>query len=232
MRTLTTILTLTLLTLATLVSGQSKFSIGLTFSPNCSYRILSPDSLNSFRFYTKQDLPRFGITTGIRIKYDINEKLNLRLGFLYSEKGTKVVITKEDFPTTMLFENKLTVDVEYVYWDIPLECQMNILSKEKLKICLTTGVSANIHFKSYAITQYDKNKRDKTDETDYGGYTEYFRKMNFSANLGIGMIYNIKKIDFLLQPIFRQDFVSAIDLHNVKLYHNTLGLEIGIFYKF
>jgi hypothetical protein len=214
------------------LNAQQKFSVGLTFSPNYAHRFISPKSYSSARHLN--DHPIYTSTTGVQFRYMINNKMYLRSGILYSELGNKTIIIKEEHPDIIFFEdfNTLIAKFKYVYLDIPFEFQYQFRLNNNTNFFISSGLSVNIFQRAFYIKTVDGEKIDKRDETNYSGYTSEIKKVNYSMNLGIGLIHSKSKFNFTLQPIFRQNISSKLNPNpnNIKVYQHTLGLEFGVFY--
>lgn len=95
MRILTT---LTFVFLSIVAIGQPKeidstkrFSIGINFSPDYSYRklYLANDEYGFVKHRNEKESPRFGFTTGLTVCYRLNSRFALESGLQFSDKGDK-----------------------------------------------------------------------------------------------------------------------------------------------
>jgi len=180
---------------------------------------------------TKKDKPSFGITTGLNLQIRINDHSGIQVGAHYSEQGSKVVFTKDDFPNTDLFDQDLVIESMQVYFDVPVLYQYKRALPNSFSWIMKTGASINFFQESYTINTFDGNEKEKRNETDLLGHPEFFKDVTYSYIFGTGASYNLGRFEFMLQAVYRQNFISAFDNGPLKLYHFNIGVESGIFYN-
>jgi len=245
-RKLKKVIYILLMLLPTLTFAQdttSKFSIGILFAPNYSYRFISTDDNNSSVMYVIEvrndtEIPKFGYTFGLTFDYSISEKLQLETGILFSDNGeqtkkltltfasqwdpqtgTIVIQPSDSLPRFVSFK------YNYYYFDIPLNVRYHVINKT-IGIYITSGISTNIHITNRWVRKlyYDDEKVDKEAST-----TNYnFRKFNVSAQFGIGFNYKISsKFNVSIQPTFRY-MIFSIWNAPIKQKFYSIGLATKI----
>ena len=76
------------------IDSTKKFSIGINFSPDYSYRRLHSDIDDGFvEIRNKIESPRFGFTSGIVARYQLGSRFALESGLQFSDKGDKYEIS-------------------------------------------------------------------------------------------------------------------------------------------
>ena len=101
-----------------------KIKIGVAFSPDVCYRILNYNASNKWiaDIINGEEIPKFGLTTGVNIQYSFSKKIALELGILYSDKGEKTKTTNLIWSTpNPAFPTKSNTTFHYQYSDIPLK---------------------------------------------------------------------------------------------------------------
>lgn len=217
-----------------LENQTSKFSLGLSFSPDYSYRTLNAeansDDQSIVDFRNRYESPKMGFTTGVRAVYRLNKSWSIEMGLLYSNKGEKQVnryyvsidprkgfITDQD--VTAKFYN------HYKYLDIPVKANYYITAK-RLKLFVSSGLSANVFLRYNAVSHIER--ADGSEENDKSTEMK-LSALNFSAMIGFGAEYQIKdRIHVRLEPEFRHAITSIID-RPIKQYPYSLGANAGIF---
>jgi len=213
------------------------FSIGLTFSPDYSYRTLKPDnSKSSILIADSRDtteIPKFGFTTGINLKRIISKRIALEIGLLFSDKGekTKAISKKwitnsgqsiDDLPT------KITSNYKYYYFDFPIKVNY-YLKTDKLKLYLTAGISPNLFLVERSILIYEYNDGRTLRTTRFGN--NGFSRLNLALIGGLGLSYDLtEKIFITLEPTFRHAIISVINAP-IKGYLYSAGLNTGLYFK-
>jgi hypothetical protein len=208
-----------------------KLQIGITYSPDYSYRKLKSDASGKLiaDLRDTMEIGKYGYTTGINFVYLINKKISIASGLLLSDKGerTKKYILLN--PATGVLPVNNTFIYHYMYLDIPVKANYYILT-EKLKLFVTAGVSANFFLtqKTTSILGYNSRSSEKKTST----VESDFLKINFAYTVGFGIDYPISnKFIFKLEPIYQRSITSVINAP-VKSYLYSVGLNVGLYYQF
>ena len=207
-----------------------KFQIGISFSPDYSYRNIISDANNKSIKDMRDSLevPKLGYTTGINLAYHLNKKIVLETGILFSDKGEKTKkISLADAPSGQL-PFYYIYDYHYYYIDIPLKANYYIISG-KCKVYVAAGISTNIFLvqKTTLLQGHNNNDYQKTSSA----FSPGFNKFNFGLLAGAGISCKMTdKLDFKAEPIYTRSITSIINAP-IKSYLYSAGLNIGIYYK-
>jgi|GEM_PF-3976581 len=233
-----------LLSIPVLASGQEKgWSLGLTASPDYSYRaIKSKDaSLNWIKeSLDKTEKAKFGFTAGLAARYRFNKRWTFQTGLEYSQVkwGTNkaVLLTEGDFdPITGTPTEgsgaKLERSESYSYLAIPLKTDFTILGTKKLSLFASAGFTTNYFmFASYsaAIIHPDGS----VTASKVSGRSNEINALTLSINASAGVRYVLnKKLSLEAAPVYRRFLTPLNNTGSVKHYPYSAGLNIGVFYR-
>jgi hypothetical protein len=225
---------LTLFCQSTVTTKTKRMAIGLTFSPDYCYRKLSPDATSQWIAESRDsiEIPKLGFTTGLSLLFQLNKRLTIETGLLYSNKGEK---TKNHSliwnPPSVQPDPALPTKNEFVYHynylDIPAKVNYNILTK-RLKLFVSGGLSTNIFLfqKTTSIVEY-ADGRTETNNSIGGGLS----RVNFAVLVGLGINYDLtSKLSFRIEPTYRRSITSIIN-SPIKGYLYSAGINTGIYIK-
>lgn len=214
--------------------SESKFSIGLSFSPDYSFRkIVSDNSLSSNSIVNHRDtfeIPKLGFTGGLSLQYRLGRVFTIETGLYFSDKGEKT----NDMPLIMEVDEGMR-NVRFVYHtsyiDIPLKTNINLLSGN-FKAYISAGVVANVFifernvsFVEYASGKENKNSSLTTTLFDYNRLA-----LGFMA--GFGLSYDISdKFTCKFEPNYKR-FITSATHAPIKGFFYSTGLNVGVDYKF
>lgn len=231
-------LLLTILTFS--VFAQSKWQIGISFSPDLSFRDLTreSDSQDAYQTYVYRGVyeePMLAYTTGVHVIYGL-KKLKLETGILFSKKGYKhkkggyayggSIDTRRGF--IYPYNAYYGASYQYSYLDVPIN-GLFYVGNGKLKPIIGGGVALNILLQS---------QQTFTDIRDGKMYTlvmgaENQKLVNLSAQLFVGLDYSFKENWRLrLKPIYRYSLNKVYKQTDVNHYLYSYGLELGVFKSF
>ena len=226
----------TIIILTTYVSfGQTsdaistgKIALGLTFSPDYSYRTLISES--SFRWLTElrdsTEIPKFGYTTGLSLIYKFKDRILLETGLCLSDKGEKTKIKELDYGETdpTFPTDRITLNYHYYYLDLPIKANYIVL-KGNVQIFVSAGLSTNIF-----LFQRTKIKFEGSDESDASSSFDGMTRLNFAFLLGAGIDYKINKmLNIRAEPIFRHSITPIVNAP-IKQYQYSCGVNFGLHY--
>ena len=212
----------------------SKFSIGLTFSPDYCYRNLKADASSQWIADNRNsyEIPKFGYTTGLNFSYRYNKRVSFGIGLLFSDKGekTKNIATQWITPSGQpdpILPIKLEYNFHYYYLDIPLQLDFNLISLVRGEFYFSASFSPNIFLsqetKSYS--EYSDGRKEAGTFTTVG-----YNAINLSFTAGIGYRARFSdKFFFKLEPKYRYSITSIIDAP-IRGYLFSVGLDIGFYY--
>lgn len=237
------ILTTSLLILLISLSGicqvvkttdSKSFWLGVSFSPDYCFRYLKGDasSQSTIHFRDSMEYAKFGFTTGLIIIYDLNQKIKIETGLLFSDKGERskkyrnIISTgppDQPYPINVYFIN------HYQYIDIPVKITYNIIGS-KSTIFISSGISSNLFFKDRSkgfMEMSDGSIRKRGGDSLIG-----VKQLNFSLLAGIGLDYNIKnRFKIRIEPIYRYSFTPSNN-KQPKSFLYSFGTNLGIFYNY
>ena len=219
-------------------SKPKKFSFGVNFSPDYSYRRLysnNPDHDFLINQLNDWEEPAFGFTTGLSVRYLVNKKFELESGLQYSDKTFKLDVTKDDFeiPDNGLYQlddpaipERLTTNYHYYFLGVPLKLNYYFLQK-RIRIYLTTGVSADFFLdtKSKTTSIY----RDRTETIEHNDNGGDYNKINLTGLAGFGIETALfQKIGIHIEPIFRYSLMPIHDFMGKENLYSA-GLNIVLY---
>jgi len=212
-----------------------KISIGLTFSPDYCYRTLKPDASGILLAERRDtlEIPKFGCATGLNVALNINKRITLETGFLYSDKGEKtktyspVWIAPTGQPDPAL-PTKITSIYHYIFLDIPIKVNYYLLT-QRVKFFLTAGISPNIFLTQRTTSIFDYTDGHSSTNTSSGNTG--FAKINLTFTVGLGLGYDLtKKMYLKAEPTYRRSITSIVNAP-IKGYLYSVGLNTGLYYK-
>lgn len=210
-----------------------KISIGAVYSPDYCYRILQFPSASKWvkEMRNKEEMPMFGFSTGLGLKYNLNAKIGIETGAYYTIRGeetkqTLLVWTSPD----PAFPDKSKTKFRYTVIEFPLKVNY-CLRTGKLSYAVSLGVSANVFSEknSKVILTYEDGHKTKAVSNVNIGY----RKFNSALLIGAELKYQFsERIAFTLNPIYRQFITSILIDGKSKEYPYAVGVAFGVYYTF
>lgn len=225
-------------------TGQelNKWSVGFGFSPDVCYRTLTfggvaPDQRELFRKLNDNHRLKMGVTTGFQVKYNVNEKVSLESGVLYSNKGYSAYFenlnTGNQVGPQGFTGPPGTARIRYIYKyvDVPFKLNYHVLVREKLTWYLTGGFVANsyLQFKNVSLVNFPGEPRHVN--TSFQHY-EGLRPIDFSPFIGFGAMLNMgERTSLQLEPLFRHQVVPVYDAP-VRMYLWNVGVNAVVYWRF
>jgi opacity protein-like surface antigen len=216
-------------------SGSCKkksFSIGLSVSPDYTFRTLKANTSNQWLADSRNDIeiPKIGYTVGLKLHSGLNKRFSFEAGLLFSDKGERTKKTDLNFAQS---KQALPVEsfmiIHYYYLDVPLKVKYYFLAIRNGGFFVSAGISPNLFLtlKSTSIVEYDDGHIKKNHS--YGGNLS---RINLSFTAGLGFQTDISKALYLsIEPTYRRSITSIIDAE-LKSYLFSAGLDLGLFYRF
>ncbi len=214
---------------------NKKFSFGLNFSPDNTYRRLHSDYDNFVEFGNKTESARFGFTTGMVSCYQLSFRFALESGLQFSDKGFKYEATKQDFyygdgiyvEEDPAMPDKWKTIYHHYYLGIPLKLNYYVLQKG-VKLFLSAGFSTDFYVGNQSKTTWEFS--DRTETETYQMKDKGFNMVNFTGLAGFGIETDIsKRVHFRFEPIFRYSFTPVAD-GLMKDYLYSVGANFTLFY--
>ena len=220
------ILISTLLLLASLVNAQdSKFSIGITGSPDFYNYEFNP--IPGF-YHTYKTKTNYSI--GLSVSYSFTERFSVKSGLLYSTKGYILNYSwmgAEPNDPFVPVESCLNVN----YLDIPVLVSYEFLQLEKLSLFSSTGIVTSFLIdESETSTMGDGSEK----ETDFSRvmFNQSFNNTLVVIDLEVGLNYNFnQRVYVSAAPYLRfgLDKISDEVLESNPLsYGASLGLHVNL----
>ncbi len=220
-----------------LAKEYSRFSLGVSYSPEASYRFLGirkgenePILQSTIDSRNESEIFKYGHSAGIQITYDLNKKFSLESGISYTMFGEKtkpldlvlVDVSGATLVGTYTWRNS------YHYVSVPLGFNYSFGSGA-LKYVVSSGISA-----SMVVGQSSTVRTDYVD----GGYSESsssafgtpssFHRLVLGAHISAGIQYHFSnKFSICAAPVFRVTATSITDAPILGHYFNT-GIETGV----
>lgn len=219
------------------MQAQGPWSIGLSYSPEASYRFLgirngeNEATMQSIIDYRNEsETFKFGHTAGVQIAYDLNKKISIESGISYTMFGDKTKpsdLVVADGNGVIIIGTSFARN-SYHYVSVPLTLNYSFGTRA-LKYVVSSGISASL-----AVGQSNLLRIDYPD----GGYFESstssfgtpssFHRLALGAHLSAGIEYHFSsKFSMQLAPVFRMTATSVTDAPILGYYFNA-GLETGV----
>ena len=234
--------------------SKSRLSLVVFYSPSqswCNLKDNTNDNLDDVAMYNSRENSKFSYTTGINIKYDLDDKWSLLTGATYSEIAKSITIQTMyaepnaanemhfQFPTSsgvieMPFDDshpnlhrgdsinaKAVCNQSIKFINVPLIVRFE-LTKNKFTWYTNAGFSANF------IVQEKAKISMNNPETTIINQINGLKKTNYGFLFGAGVQYNVRN-DFgiFIEPMFRGSFTSITYNTSVNSYPNSIGLNLG-----
>ena len=209
-----------------------RISYGISIEADYCNRQLNYGSVNDkvAAIRNNEEQPGIGFTTGANMQYQLNEKITLESGILFSNfsmsskmKDLTWQSNRTDFPI------KSQTFFTTQNFSVPLKVNYNV-SIGKMKGYITTGLSINYLFnKNTSITTYlsDNSSSENSHDQNIG-----FETLSTTLMAGVGFIYPISnRLIFQIEPIYRQGISSIVEDENSDEYQYSLGLNAKVFYN-
>lgn len=206
---------------------ESRFSIGLNFSPNFSYRALeySNESISFVEAREKYEHPSFGFNSGIQFIFKIVNNIEIESGVQFSQQVHKFV----EVPLTNIDDENLgIVNTDYKYYYIEVPIKLNYcFNYNQVFVGASIGMSINRF-----IDDRTKNKIeyiDGTKESVIGKTGIYDFNMTTLATLcGFLVGYNFnEKLNLRVEPLFRYSLTPIAEAP-LKQHNYSLGAQIAL----
>lgn len=224
-------------------TGESKirkFSFGVNFSPDYSYRSLhsnNPDYDFAMNQLNDWEVPAFGFTTGFSVRYLANEKFEFESGIQFSDKTYNFDVNKDDFVTPndglnqqddpAIPERSVTKN-HFYYLGVPVKLNYYFLQK-RIRMYVSAGVSADFFLddKSKSFMKFsDGTEIHENFENDYD-----YNKISMTGLAGIGAETKFsQRFGIRVEPVFRYSFTPVVDAP-MKGYLYSAGLNFVLFYQ-
>jgi hypothetical protein len=213
-------------------NSLGKFSIGITFGSNYSYRTLNFSSYNKPIANERNDneIGRLGFTTGIELKNRIFKKILFSYGLQYSNFGYSTRFKTLNFVSPNPgYPIRSKTEFLYESIGIPLSIQYHF-SNSKFRPYIKAGIQGDWIFQKTVTTVigYEDHTANSKDKATLG-----YEPLQIALLAGFGIEYPLsKKISILGEPLFRQNITSLNADLTAKEKPYSIGLVLKICYSF
>jgi hypothetical protein len=217
-----------------------KFLFGVNFSPDYSYRSLhsnNPDHDFAMNQLNDWEVPAFGFTTGLSVRYLANEKFEFESGIQFSDKTYNFDVNKDDFetPNNGLYQpddpaipERAITKNHFYYLAVPVKMNYYFLQK-RIRMYVSTGVSTDflLDDKSKSFMKFsDGTEIHENFENDYD-----YNKISLTGLAGFGAETKLsQRVGIRVEPVFRYSFTPLVAAP-MKGYLYSAGLNFVLFYQ-
>lgn len=209
-------------------SHPGKWSAGLHFAPEYSYRSLQSGSVGSniVAYRDNFEIPSFGFTTGASFLYKLNRRISVETGLKFSDKHYSS--TYRD----IIFEvdegiKKFKSSSHFYYLSIPMKGTYNVYSG-KIKVYVAAAVYCDLFLvaKTVSFLKYDDGHVKKSSSR-----MKYdFSLFNMSGSIGAGIDLPVNdRISIRVEPNYRKSFFPVLDAP-IEEFEYSFGLDSGVIY--
>ncbi|HPI12837.1 MAG TPA: hypothetical protein PLK63_17460 [Catalimonadaceae bacterium] len=211
---------------------SGKFQIGLSFSPNVSYRWLrlkGGNSSNESNMETmdKYETPVFGFTTGVNGIYSFNQKSGIQFGINVSKSGYQ---SKWHDEFWIIWGDQFKVHTksrsEYYYLEVPISYQ-HFINQGKFRLLMRGGIITHLFLKgTYHLSNFYSPEI-------YESSNPIMNSRPYLSGLfSAGLDWQLHpRINFRVEPIVRFGLTSIND-YAIRTHLWSAGLDCSVFYRF
>lgn len=223
-------------------SSISKWSIGITASPDLCYRI--PYNSKSLAIITNEQRYKINASMGFNVAYQMTKKLSIETGILYSGKGQVIISPETSWQTpggtydptipnnpssVTQYTPEKRIAIKYQYLEIPFKFNAYLLNK-RFKIYTGIGASANVFVGKTTRVNYKENNKRKS-ELSHDFNKNNIPMVDVALIAGVGFSYDVSnKLLVKLEPNYRQFIRPMIDFP-VSGYLYSIGCNVGVYFK-
>jgi hypothetical protein len=162
---------------------------------------------------------------GLRVQYDLNDKLSLRSGVLYSEKSYKTEYNFSPMDSGDPYiprESNLKVG----YLNVPLMIGLSMLNKEKFKFAPSAGITSEFLVGNTETSIFEDNSK-----RDSEFLSKKLSAILLSAQVNIGFEYHFDRNLYLTFEPYLRYGLNKIDDEIMNSKPLSYGAILGINYK-
>ena len=217
-----------------------KFSFGVNFSPDYSYRSLhsnNPDNDFVMNQLNDWEVPAFGFTTGLSVRYLANEKFEFESGIQFSDKTYNFDVNNDDYitpndglnqPDDPAIPDRSVTRNHFYYLGVPVKLNYYFLQK-RIRMYVSAGISADFFLddKSKSFMKFsDGSEIHENYENDYD-----YNKISLTGLAGFGAETKLsQRFGIRVEPVFRYSFTPLVAAP-MKGYLYSAGLNLVLFYR-
>lgn len=234
---------------STNTKADSRFYVGINFSPDYCYRILENnggdnmiDKIIDLR--EENETPKYSFTTGLSVGYSFAKNFAIEAGLHYSNKGYMAKVELSNLPQGDMVDprygftyapsepgpEKIKFVYNHIYLDMPIRVIYNP-GKHKLTFLGSLGLTPSVFLTATQTSVFCYGNGDKKISTDD---LSYFESEDFmlSAIVSAGVNYRInERFRVAAEPTFRYGLTKITD-SDIIAYLWSVGLSLGGYYSF
>ena len=202
-----------------------RIQVGVNFSPDNSYRILTGDSYDIDR-RNETEKARFGYTGGLAVNFNLNKVFGIESGIQYSDKGFSGknywhVDGDDDY-----YEWWQKEVHHFHYIEIPLKARF-VTGERKVRFSGSIGVTTGFLVGVATTTKYSDDRKTRTKQND----AENYNRLNFFFSGSMGIDYKItQKSSIRIEPTFQYGLLSTIKSKDNDLSEHLCSVGVNISY--
>ena len=198
----------------------SKISIGLTQSFDLGYRISSADQTSAWMKIISDSIesPTLNQSSAIKLQFDLSNKISLRTGFIYSQKGFQY--KSGSLAGFDRFKEN------YTLIEVPLQIVYK-LGKKKNKPYVSLGTSAGYLIKSQAFYTLENSTKEVKMPL-----SSDLTKLQVNGILGLGMSFSLDQKWTLITELAYTQALFSISNGPLKKQLFTTGINLGLLRSF
>jgi opacity protein-like surface antigen len=198
----------------------SKISIGLTQSFDLGYRISSADAASTWMKNISDSIetPTLTYSSAVKLQFDLNEKISLRTGIVYAQKGFKY--KSGSLAGFDQFKEK------YSLIEVPIQVLYK-LGENKIKPYVSIGTSIGYLINSQAFYTLENSTKEVKMPL-----SSDLTKLQVNGILGMGMSFSLDQKWTLITELKYTQALYSISNGPLKKQLFTTGINIGLFRYF
>lgn len=214
-----------------------RWGVGLTFSPDYCYRIITSDgsmSMNNIvTFRNENEVPQYGITSGFNVNYFFTKHFSIATGINYSNRGYRTKYFSDFISPSGIPDPLIPTKINYIYnynfIEMPLKINF-VAGKKKLRFIASAGISANflLFLKETRIAEYSDGRTITSYPKPQTGFNFSDLTMLLSAGSDINLT---NKLNLRIEPTYRYS-LGIKQTSPIKEHLWSAGVNFGLYYKF
>jgi len=198
----------------------SKISIGLTQSFDLGYRISSADQASNWIKNSSDSIesPTLTYSSAVKLQFDMNDKITLRTGILYAQKGINY-----KSGTLLGFDR---YHENFTLLEVPIQVLYK-LGEKKNKPYISLGTSAGYLIKSQAFYTLENSTKEVKMPL-----SSDLTKLQVNGILGLGMSFSLDQKWTLITELAYTQALFSISNGPLKKQLFTTGINLGLLRSF
>ncbi len=211
---------------------ERKIALGLSFSPDYSYRSLKGISANGkaiAELRNNTELPVFAFTSGVKLSTLLKKRFTFETGILFSQKGYK---QKPQELISQIYDpaiaKSFAYQITYSGIDVPIKLNFYPVKTTKGGLFISAGIANNLIM---------SNKVTYTSEY-YNAPSQTVKDIKMgllympSLLLSVGYQQQLSERLFLkAEPSYRRALLDLNGSTLIKTYLYSMGLDVSLFLK-